>query len=91
MQLRDDVSSVSFKRLLSSGLREVWSIPQYPSRSSVEESSESVVAHAEQEPEGVPFSEYAAHCPVECELPRHQIGSWMVDEGWGNVKGKFGV
>ena len=47
----------------------------------VEESPESVVADGEQEPEGVPFGEYAARCPVDGQLSGHQIGAWVVSEG----------
>jgi hypothetical protein len=46
----------------------------------VEESPESVVADGEQEPEGVPFDEYAARCPVDGQFPRHQVGAWVVSE-----------
>ena len=52
-----------------------------PPSGGVEESPESVVADGEQEPEGVPFSEYAARCPVDRQFPRHQVGAWVVGEG----------
>jgi hypothetical protein len=74
-----------------SGLREVWSRPQLTPRGGVEESPESVVAYAKQEPEGIPFGEHAARCPVNGHLPRHQIGAWMVGEDGGNNRDKFGV
>ncbi len=64
-----------------SGLREVWSRPQRPPRGGVEESPESVVANGDHEPEGVPFGEYAARCPVDGQLPGHQVGAWVVSEG----------
>jgi hypothetical protein len=35
----------------------------------------------EKEPEGVPFGEYAARCPVDGQLPGHQVGAWVVSEG----------
>jgi hypothetical protein len=56
----------------------------------VEESPESVVADGEQEPESVPFGEYAARCPVDGKFPRHQVGAWVVSEGGKNGMGKFG-
>jgi hypothetical protein len=47
----------------------------------VEGSPESVVAHAEQEREGIPLSKHGARCPVDGDLLRHQIGAWMIVEG----------
>ena len=42
----------------------------------------------------VPFSEHGARKPVEGDLPRHQIGAWMIVEGRGDngIKGikRFG-
>ncbi len=40
--------------------REIWAGPQLLPRGIVEDSPDRVVAHAEQEPEGIPFSEPAA-------------------------------
>jgi hypothetical protein len=51
-------------------------------------SPDRVVAYAEQETESVPFSEHGARGPVDGDLPRHQIGAWMIMEGRGNNKGK---
>jgi hypothetical protein len=58
-------------------------------RGGFEDSPDRVVAYAEQETELVPFSEHGAREPVEGDLPRHQIGAWMIVEGWDNnrVKG----
>jgi hypothetical protein len=49
-----------------------------------------VVAYAEQEPEGscIPFSEHAARGPIDGDLPRHQIGAWMIVEGGGDNRGE---
>jgi hypothetical protein len=52
----------------------------------VEESPDHVVAYAEQDPEGIPFSEHAARGPIDGDLPRHQIGA--IVEGRGNNRGK---
>ncbi len=83
--LRGAFESVSGSRVSAGGkgsrLREVWSRPQRPPRGGVEESPESVVADGEQEPEGVSFGEYAARCPVYGQLPGHQVGAWVVNEG----------
>ena len=42
----------------------------------------------------VPFSEHGARGPVKGDLPRHQIGAWMIVEGRGDngIKGieRFG-
>ena len=61
----------------------------------VEDSPDRVVAYAEQEPEGIPFSEHAARGPIDPDLPQHQIGAWMIVEGRGDngIKGikRFGV
>jgi hypothetical protein len=54
----------------------------------VEDSPDRVVAYAEQETESVPFSEHGARGPVDGDLPRHQIGAWMIVEGRGNNRGK---
>jgi hypothetical protein len=56
-----------------------------PPRGGVEDSPDRVVAYAEQETELVPFSEHGARGPVEGDLPRHQIGAWMIVEGRGNT------
>ncbi len=55
----------------------------------VEDSPDRVVAYAEQEPKWVPLSEHGARGPVEGDLPRHQVGAWVIVEGRGNngVKG----
>ncbi len=57
----------------------------------VEDNPDRVVACTEQETKFVlvPFSEHGARGPVEGDLPRHQIGAWMIVEGGGNnrVKG----
>ena len=72
--------------------REFWSVPQHPSSRSVEDSPDCVVAHTEQEPEGVPFGEYGARSPVDRDLPRHKVCAWMVVKGRGNDRGEgFGV
>ena len=71
---------------------EFWSVPQYPSRRSVEDSPDCVVAHAEQETEVIPFGEYGARSPVDRDLPRHKVCAWMIVKGRGNDRGKvFGV
>ena len=67
---------------------EFWSVPQHPSRRSVEDSPDCVVAHTEQEPEGVPFGEYGARSPVDRDLPRHKVCAWMVVKGRGNDRCK---
>ncbi len=81
---RGAFESVAGSRVSAGGkgsrLREVWSVPQQSPRGGVEESPESVVADGEQEPEGVPFGEYAARCPVDGQFPRHQVGAWVVSE-----------
>jgi hypothetical protein len=64
--------------------RKIWSGPQRPPRGGVEDSPDRVVAYAEQETELVPFSEHGARGPVEGDLPRHQVGAWMIVEGRGN-------
>ncbi len=72
--------------------REIWAGPQLLPRWGVEDSLDRVVADAEQEPEGFPFSEHNARGPIDGDLPRHQIGAWMIVEGRGNNGGKgFGV
>ncbi len=48
----------------------------------------SLVAHTEQETEVIPFGEYSARSPVDCNLPRHKVGAWMVVEGRGNNRGE---
>jgi len=57
-------------------------------------SPDRVVAYAEQVTKLVPFREHGARGPVEGDLPRHQIGAWMIVEGRGDngVKGieRFG-
>jgi hypothetical protein len=63
--------------------REIWSGPQLLPGGGVEDSPDCVVAYAEQEPEGIPFGEHAAR-----DLPRHQIGAWMILEGRGNNRSK---
>ena len=69
--------------------RKIWSDPQLPPGGvGVEYSPDRVVAYAEQETESVPFSEHSARGPVEGDLPRHQVGAWMIVEGRGNNKGK---
>ncbi len=82
---RGAFESVSGRRVGADGkgsrLREVWSRPQLPPLGGVEESPESVVADDEQEPEGVPFGEYAARCSVDGQFLRHQVGTWVVSEG----------
>ncbi len=58
----------------------------------IEDSSDHVVAHTEQETEVIPFGEYAARASVDDDLPRHQIGAWMIVEGGGDNRGEgFGV
>ena len=64
--------------------RKIWSSPQQPPGGGVEDSPDRVVAYAEQEPKLVPFSEHGARGPVEGDLPRHQVGAWMIVEGRGN-------
>ncbi len=54
----------------------------------VEDSPDRVVVYAEQEPEGIPFGEHAALGPIDRDLPRHQIGAWMIVEGRSNNRGK---
>ncbi len=60
----------------------------------VEDSPDRVFAYAEQETKLVPFSEHGARGPVEDDLPRYQIGAWMIVEGRGDngIKGveRFG-
>jgi hypothetical protein len=65
-----------------------WSGLQLPPGGGIEDSPDRVVAYAEQETESVPFSEHGAHGPVDGDLPRHQIGAWMIVEGRGNNRGK---
>jgi hypothetical protein len=55
--------------------------PSTTPQGGVEENPESVVADGEQEPEGVPFGEYAARCSVDGQHPGHQVGTWVVSEG----------
>ncbi len=64
----------------------VW--PATAPRGGVEDSPDRVVAYAEQETELVPFSEHGARAPVDGDLPRHQVGAWMIVEGRGNNRGK---
>ena len=73
----------------SAGTRKSSDPQLYPRGGGVENSPDHVVAYAEQETELVPFSEHGARGPVEGDLPRHQIGAWMIVEGRGNnrVKG----
>ena len=53
-----------------------------PPRGGVEESPENVVADGEQEPEGVPFGEYAARCPVDCHFHGTKLArGWSVRVG----------
>jgi hypothetical protein len=61
----------------------------WPASGGVEDSPDRVVAYAEQETKLLPFGEHGARRPVEGDLPRHQIGAWMIVEGGGNnrVKG----
>jgi hypothetical protein len=59
-----------------------------PGGGGVEDSPDRVVAYTEQETESVPFSEHGARGPVDGDLPRHQIGAWMIVEGRGNNRGK---
>ncbi len=47
----------------------------------VEDSPDRVVTYAEQETKLVPFGKHGARGPVEGDLPRHQIGAWMIVEG----------
>ena len=54
--------------------------PSTTPQGGVEENPESVVADGEQEPEGVPFGEYAARCPAYGQLSGHQVGAWVVNE-----------
>ncbi len=75
--------------------RKIWSSPQLPPGGGVEDSPDRIVAYAEQEvTKLVPFSEHGARGPVEGDLPRHQIGGWMIVEGRGDngIKGieRFG-
>jgi hypothetical protein len=32
-------------------------------------------------PQPPPFGEYAVRCPLDGQLPGHQIGAWVVGEG----------
>ena len=68
--------------------REVWSGPHHPSRRSVEDIPDCVVAHAEEKTEVIPFGEHGARSPVNRNLPRHKVGAWMVVEGRGNNRGE---
>ena len=69
--------------------REIWARPQLLPGGGVEDSPDRVVAYAEQKPEGISFGKHAARGPIDGDLPRHQIGAWMIVEGRGNngVKG----
>ncbi len=69
--------------------QKIWSSPQLPPGVCVEDSPDLVVAYAEQVTKLVPFSEDGARGPVEGDLPRHQIGAWMIVEGGGDngIKG----
>ncbi len=61
-------------------------------RGGVEDRPDRVVAYAEYEAVGIPFSKHAARGPIDSDLPRHQIGAWMIVEGRGNNGDKgFGV
>jgi hypothetical protein len=59
-----------------------------PPGGGVEDSPDRVVAYAEQETKFVPFSEHGARGSVEGDLPRHQIGAWMIVEGGCNTRVK---
>jgi hypothetical protein len=77
----------------SAGARKSGLARNGPPGGGVEDSPDRVVAHAEQETELVPFSKHGVRGPVDGDLPRHQIGAWMIVEGRGNkgVRGEKGL
>ncbi len=34
------------------------------------------------------FNEHTARGPVDGDLPRHQIGAWIIVEDWGDNRGE---
>jgi hypothetical protein len=60
-----------------------------PPGGGVEDSPDRVIEYAKQETESVPpFSEHGTRGSVDGDLPRHQIGAWMIVEGRGNNRDK---